>query len=138
MLFLHSRSCRLLALRGLHTTARTQVRPPSLTRVGPPSLPRAEQEEFDALVRAASAGQSGMPDAESIKAALKTSSTVKQEAQSTATAATQQEHPDLRKHAPVQFEGDVNPHTGEVGGPKRDPFHAGDGDWQYSGRVTDF
>lgn len=36
----------------------------------------------------------------------------------------------------MQFEGDVNPQTGEVGGPKRDPFFAGDGDWQYSGRVT--
>lgn len=48
----------------------------------------------------------------------------------------QQQHPDLRKQAPVQFEGEVNPFTGEVGGPKRDPFVAGDGDWQYSGRVT--
>jgi hypothetical protein len=117
----------------LHTTPRALVRPPPITRVGPPSLPRAEQEEFEALVRAAGAGQSGLPDAETIKSALKasTSALVKEEKQQPT-----QEHPDLRKHAPVQFEGEVNPQTGEVGGPKRDPFYAGDGDWQYSGRVT--
>lgn len=124
---------RPATLRNMHTTPRALVRPPPITRVGPPSLPRAEQEEFEALVRAAGAGQSGTPDAETIKSALMASGT-KQETQ--AAAAAKQEHPDLRKHAPVQFEGEVNPETGEVGGPKRDPFYAGDGDWQYSGRVT--
>ncbi|KAK1728504.1 uncharacterized protein BDZ83DRAFT_534996, partial [Colletotrichum acutatum] len=37
------------------------------------------------------------------------------------------------------FEGDVNPRTGEVGGPKREPLRWGSGgDWSYNGRVTDF
>lgn len=36
-----------------------------------------------------------------------------------------------------EFEGDVNPVTGEVGGPKQDPLrHANE--WAYNGRVTDF
>ena len=46
-------------------------------------------------------------------------------------------HPDIRRGAKPEFEGDVNPKTGEVGGPKNDPLRWG-GDWSYNGRVTDF
>lgn len=46
-------------------------------------------------------------------------------------------HPNVRRGAPPEFEGDVNPKTGEVGGPKNDPLRWG-GDWSYNGRVTDF
>lgn len=35
-----------------------------------------------------------------------------------------------------EFEGDVNPKTGEIGGPKQDPIKHGD--WSFNGRVTDF
>ncbi|KAF0270116.1 hypothetical protein FOG51_00880 [Hanseniaspora uvarum] len=35
-----------------------------------------------------------------------------------------------------EFEGNVNPKTGEVNGPKQDPLKYGD--WAYNGRVTDF
>lgn len=35
-----------------------------------------------------------------------------------------------------EFEGDVNPKTGEVGGPKQDPLRHGD--YSFNGRVTDF
>lgn len=42
----------------------------------------------------------------------------------------------MRKGAKPEFEGEVNPKTGEVGGPKRDPFGAGNSDWQFGGRVT--
>ena len=35
-----------------------------------------------------------------------------------------------------EFEGNVNPKTGEVNGPKQDPLKYGD--WSYNGRVTDF
>lgn len=35
-----------------------------------------------------------------------------------------------------EFEGDVNPKTGEVNGPKQDPIRHGD--WSFNGRVTDF
>ncbi|KXH59657.1 hypothetical protein CSAL01_04737 [Colletotrichum salicis] len=48
-------------------------------------------------------------------------------------------HPNYVRGAPAEFEGDVNPRTGEVGGPKREPLRWGSGgDWSYNGRVTDF
>lgn len=35
-----------------------------------------------------------------------------------------------------EFEGNVNPKTGEVNGPKQDPLKHGD--WSFNGRTTDF
>lgn len=46
-------------------------------------------------------------------------------------------HPNVRRGAKPEFEGDTNPLTGEVGGPKNDPLRW-KGDWSYNGRVTDF
>ncbi|KAG0367839.1 hypothetical protein BC939DRAFT_464252 [Gamsiella multidivaricata] len=45
-------------------------------------------------------------------------------------------HPDAKTPVPTEFEGDTNPTTGEVGGPKREPVRFGD--WSFKGRVTDF
>ncbi|KAF8976299.1 putative mitochondrial protein, conserved [Entomortierella lignicola] len=45
-------------------------------------------------------------------------------------------HPDAKTPVPDEFEGDTNPTTGEVGGPKREPVRFGD--WSFKGRVTDF
>ncbi|WLF77000.1 hypothetical protein PVL30_000708 [Lodderomyces elongisporus] len=36
-----------------------------------------------------------------------------------------------------EFEGDVNPKTGERGGPKQDPLRNGE-EWTYNGRTIDF
>lgn len=48
-------------------------------------------------------------------------------------------HPDIRRGARPEFEGEVNPKTGEVGGPKNEPLRWGaSGDWSFNGRVTDF
>ena len=51
-------------------------------------------------------------------------------------------HPNIRRGAKPEFEGEVNPKTGEVGGPKNEPLRWGStensGDWSYNGRVTDF
>lgn len=48
-------------------------------------------------------------------------------------------HPNVRRGAPPEFEGDKNPNTGEVGGPKNEPLRWGAaGDYSYNGRVTDF
>lgn len=51
-------------------------------------------------------------------------------------------HPDVRRGAKPEFEGEINPVTGEVGGPKNEPLRWGStgerGDWSYNGRVTDF
>lgn len=45
----------------------------------------------------------------------------------------------VRKGAPPEFEGETNPKTGEVGGPKNEPLRWGSaGDWSFNGRVTDF
>ena len=48
-------------------------------------------------------------------------------------------HPDVRRGSKPEFEGERNPKTGEVGGPKNEPLRWGGGvDWSYNGRVTDF
>ncbi|KAI9666916.1 MAG: putative mitochondrial protein, conserved [Alyxoria varia] len=48
-------------------------------------------------------------------------------------------HPNVRRGAPPEFEGDINPKTGEVGGPKNEPLRWGGlGDWSYNGRASDF
>ncbi|KIW72856.1 hypothetical protein PV04_01020 [Phialophora macrospora] len=48
-------------------------------------------------------------------------------------------HPNVMRGAEPEFEGDVNPKTGEVGGPKNEPLRWGPtGEWTYNGRATDF
>ena len=48
-------------------------------------------------------------------------------------------HPNVRRGAEPEFEGDVNPKTGEVGGPRNEPLRWGaQGEWTYNGRTTDF
>lgn len=42
-------------------------------------------------------------------------------------------HPDFRKAPTPLFEGEVNPETGEVGGPKREPLKHGE---LLGGRAT--
>lgn len=78
------------------------------TPPSPPRLPSEDQATFERLQRASS-----LPVAQPV--AL---------------------HPDIRRGAPPEFEGDTNPKTGEVGGPKNDPLRHGD--YSYNGRVTDF
>jgi hypothetical protein len=49
-------------------------------------------------------------------------------------------HPDARESLEPDFQGDVNPVTGERGGPKKEPVKkwSEEGDWSHAGRVTDF
>lgn len=48
-------------------------------------------------------------------------------------------HPNVRRGADPEFVGEVNPRTGEVGGPKNEPLRWGSGgEWSYNGRTTDF
>ncbi|KAK4247428.1 hypothetical protein C7999DRAFT_32096 [Corynascus novoguineensis] len=45
----------------------------------------------------------------------------------------------IRQGAPPEFDGDKNPKTGEVGGPKNEPLRwGGQSDCSFNGRVTDF
>ncbi|KAG5648492.1 hypothetical protein DXG03_003103 [Asterophora parasitica] len=88
----------------------------NLSRPAPPPLPRDQQREFEDLQRAAQTPLSTKADAE---LAL---------------------HPDARTPLSPDFEGDVNPVTGEQGGPKWEPVGkwGEQGDWSFKGRVSDF
>ncbi|OSD06782.1 hypothetical protein PYCCODRAFT_1430978 [Trametes coccinea BRFM310] len=95
-----------------------------LVRPAPPPLPREQQREFEELVRAA-------------QAPLANSSRVDPSEKEADMAM----HPDARAPIVPEFEGDVNPVTGEKGGPKREPvgrWGEGEGDWSFKGRVSDF
>ena len=90
-----------------------------LNRPSPPSLPREQQREFEELVRKAQAPLARKEDAEA-ELSL---------------------HPDARPPVTPEFEGEVNPVTGEQGGPKREPVKQwveDGGDWSFKGRVSDF
>lgn len=101
----------------------------------PLRLPPDQQAEFERLQKA-SRGAFSQP---SEPAAEATSSTPQVNQTPTIDASQEGEvlHPNVRRGAPPEFEGDVNPKTGEVGGPKNDPLKW-KGDWSYNGRVTDF
>ncbi|KAJ6499235.1 hypothetical protein C8R45DRAFT_108682 [Mycena sanguinolenta] len=90
----------------------------SLNRPAPIPLARDEQREFELLQRAA---QTPL-------------------AANTADAELQL-HPDARVPLKPEFEGDINPKTGEQGGPKQEPVYSregSEGDWSFKGRVSDF
>ncbi|BGP22127.1 DUF1674 domain protein [Rhodotorula toruloides] len=110
---LAARTFSFTRLRPLSTTSA----PPSdaFSRPAPPSLPPHLQREFEELIKRVQT-----PAASDVK--LEEGEEVL--------------HPDLRRKPKPQFEGDRNPETGEVGGPKNDPLTHGD--WSYSGRATDF
>ncbi|KAF4869550.1 Succinate dehydrogenase assembly factor 4 [Colletotrichum siamense] len=125
----------------------------------PPRLPADQQAEFERLQRAASVSSAfqeyaNPPASTSTSSEPAASSTSSEAAATPAAEAQPQEkpvnptisaseedtmHPAYVRGAPPEFEGDVNPRTGEVGGPKREPLRWGSGgDWSYNGRVTDF
>ncbi|KAK9477474.1 hypothetical protein V1514DRAFT_333761 [Lipomyces japonicus] len=89
----------------------TQARP------APPRLPAEQQQEFEELQRQAESSSSSAPASSGVNPQ-------------------QQYHPDFRGRTIAEFEGDVNPKTGEIGGPKQDPLRHGD--YAFNGRVTDF
>ncbi|KXN92471.1 Protein fmp21, mitochondrial [Leucoagaricus sp. SymC.cos] len=90
----------------------------NLNRPAPPSLPREQQQEFEDLLRKAQA-----PLAQP------------------STSFETELHPNAREPLKAEFEGDINPRTGERGGPKREPagqWGEDGGDWSFKGRVSDF
>ncbi|KAH6848058.1 hypothetical protein B0I37DRAFT_405877 [Chaetomium sp. MPI-CAGE-AT-0009] len=139
------------------------------TGPSPPRLPADQQAEFERLQRAAEAALSSHttipsasattdPDAAPLTTSRHVSTpsgnnnTTNSSATATATAAGLEGGElggpgpgagsfsgGMRKGAPPEFEGDKNPATGEVGGPKNEPLRwGGEGDWSFNGRVTDF
>ncbi|KAI2626890.1 hypothetical protein GGS21DRAFT_266264 [Xylaria nigripes] len=108
-----------------HTSRRAFQTGPS-----PPRLPPDQQAEFERLQRTANTQEgfnaTSTPDLTSVSQS------------STSSQAADAPTP-LRKGAPPEFEGDTNPRTGEVGGPKNEPLRWGaTGDYSFNGRVTDF
>ena len=150
---------RLLPSKFLLPTRRffsnSSLRPAFATGPAPPRLPPKEQEEFERLQKS-STGAFSTPKSHTTPTAAATSSTRPQVNQSPAyraeadqinatvdaTGKGEELHPDIRRGAKPEFEGDRNPKTGEVGGPKNEPLRWGStgdrGDWSYNGRVTDF
>ncbi|KAK0705654.1 hypothetical protein B0H67DRAFT_458897, partial [Lasiosphaeris hirsuta] len=103
----------------------------------PPRLPADQQAEFERLQRAAEAALSS----HTMAAAAPSSSQQQPSAEAGvgATVSPGTFSAGMRKGAPPEFEGEQNPLTGEVGGPKNEPLRWGsEGDWSYNGRVTDF
>lgn len=98
----------------------------------PPKLPKEEQEEFERLQRIAQSQEAidaynreaaGDSTKESLNSPLLTKNDIGSFS------------PEFSKTLP-EFEGDTNPKTGEIGGPKQDPLRHGD--YSFNGRVTDF
>ena len=133
----------------------TSARASWKTGPAPPRLPKEEQEIFERLQQQ-STGAFSQPkeDMESTKtekleesgASTTTSRSseadkmleqLRARAQVSAKGDGEELHPNIRRGAAPEFQGDINPKTGEVGGPKNDPLRW-QGDWSYNGRVTDF
>ncbi|KAJ5604452.1 hypothetical protein N7510_009606 [Penicillium lagena] len=93
----------------------------------PPRLPKEEQEIFEELQRRSTGAFSTPQVNQSPQTEIK------------ASGDGSELHPDAPAGLKPEFDGEKNPKTGEVGGPKNEPLRWGsDGDWSYGGRVTDF
>lgn len=125
----------------------------------PPRLPKEEQEIFEKLQQQSTGAFSTPRQAEPVAedGDAESGDTIQSRAESKLSNAEQmleqlrerarvvakgdgeELHPNVRRGAPPEFEGDTNPRTGEVGGPKNEPLRWGvQSDWSYNGRVTDF
>ncbi|MCJ1243962.1 putative mitochondrial protein, conserved [Trapelia coarctata] len=150
--------CRLLS-----TTSRLRA-PPFGTGPAPPRLPEDEQKLYEQLQRsstgafstprptvvvnhspATSQSQPTRPQVNQAPQAGTKSTTVSErevaavDARVRATGDGEELHPDIRRGVQPEFEGEKNPKTGEIGGPKNEPLRwGGEVDWSYNGRVTDF
>ncbi|XHG02162.1 hypothetical protein AWENTII_005522 [Aspergillus wentii] len=117
----------------LSADQQTTTNPPSHSRVAqlPPRLPKEEQEIFEELQKKSTGAFSTPQTAPKINQSP--------HSEATKTGEGEELHPDIRMGVQPEFEGEKNPKTGEVGGPKNEPLRWGaEGDWSYSGRVTDF
>ncbi|KAF8918872.1 hypothetical protein CPB85DRAFT_1279138 [Mucidula mucida] len=114
---------RQIARSSLSRNQAISIRFISNQRPSPPPLPRDQQREFEELQRLAQQPLLARGTKSEIEAELAL-------------------HPDARKPVKPAFEGDVNPVTGEEGGPKQEPVRRwsteDDGDWSFKGRVSDF
>ncbi|WWC90756.1 uncharacterized protein L201_005693 [Kwoniella dendrophila CBS 6074] len=111
-----------LSVRSISSTSITSSKSnKSFSRPGPPQLPPKEQAEFERLIKANETIGASPDIVDNAEKGIK---------------ASEELHKDIRRGPKPDFSGDTNPKTGERGGPKTDPFKAGDQDWSYAGRVT--
>jgi len=119
-------SPRLLSTKHAAALANRDIKSPVFSHFSPgpapPRLPDEQQTEFERLQKLGRGTFSKPPSEDTPEIEASPDETL---------------HPDIRRGAPSEFEGEVNPKTGEVGGPKTDPLKW-PGDWSYNGRVTDF
>lgn len=105
----------------------------------PPRLPKEEQEIFENLQKQSTGAFSTPRTALEINQSPQSRDSSTANPRIEATGAGEELHPDLFRGAKPEFEGETNPKTGEVGGPKNEPLKWGArGDWSFNGRVTDF
>lgn len=95
----------------------------------PPKLSKEDQEEFERLQRTANSELALEMTPEELEALQKGEVSMEEKNKSMGF------HPEYR-HVYADFEGEKNPETGEIGGPKQDPLRHGD--YSFNGRVTDF
>lgn len=154
---------RKLSLPTYRLFSTSTTRPAFSTGPAPPRLPPKEQEEFERLQKSSTGAfstprpsvvtnpttSSSRPQINQSPASTLETSKKDEDieiaavnARVAATGKGEELHPDIRRGAKPEFEGDVNPKTGEIGGPKNEPLRWGStgerGDWSYNGRVTDF
>lgn len=104
----------------------------------PPRLPKEEQEIFEELQKKSTGAFSTPRTTPQINQSPH-SEPANENPDFKASGNGEELHPDLRGGLQPEFEGERNPKTGEVGGPKNEPLRWGaEGDWSYGGRVTDF
>jgi hypothetical protein len=125
-----SATARRSAIRPFSTgrALRNEEKPmPFSNSPAPPRLPKEEQEIFEQLQKQSTGAFSTPQINQSPHAEIQ------------ADGSGGELHPDAPKGLKPEFEGEKNPKTGEVGGPKNEPLRWGSaGDWSYGGRVTDF
>lgn len=147
-----SRIVRLPSRRSLSTsTKRLTAWSP---QPAPPRLPKEEQEIFEQLQKQSAGAFSTPRQPPKINQSPQSSAQATNES-TVNTASTQngedvpikanvqkgdELHPNVRRGSPPEFEGDVDPRTGERGGPKNNPirWQQMEGDWSFNGRVSDF
>ncbi|KAK1088484.1 hypothetical protein LTR33_000525 [Friedmanniomyces endolithicus] len=102
----------------------------------PPRLPKEEQDIFDKLQEQSTGafsqpkqepaapvdGEAGATAAQSRPDTNQMLEMLRERARLVAKGDGEELHPNVRRGAAPDFEGDVNPKTGEVGGPKNEPW----------------
>lgn len=125
-------SLSIISIRQLSNNGGFSITP------SPPKLDKEEQEEFENLQRIANS-QAAIEEYNAKFIDTKESFPDQSPSSSGPDLKTKVDlggfSPEFMRTIP-EFEGDVNPVTGEIGGPKQDPLRHGD--YSFNGRVTDF